>query len=125
MTHVTRLPALVSLNQLGFQFANGETLFDSLNLSFDRVPSAIVGRNGVGKSLLGRLIAGQLTPTAGSLTRQASVAYVAQTFPIIKGQTVAESAGCAPAFSARRQQRKRPTGCRTRLGLCICRAAQW
>lgn len=100
MTHVTRLPALVSLNQLGFQFANGETLFDSLNLSFDRVPSAIVGRNGVGKSVLGRLIAGQLSPTAGSLTRQASVAYVAQTFPIIEGQTVAESAGCAPALQA-------------------------
>lgn len=100
MTHVTRLPALVSLNQLGFQFANGETLFDSLNLSFDRVPSAIVGRNGVGKSVLGRLIAGQLTPTAGSLTRQARVAYVAQTFPIIEGQTVAESTGCAPALQA-------------------------
>ncbi|MBK5417770.1 hypothetical protein [Pseudomonas sp. TH31] len=52
MTHVTRLPALVSLNQLGFQFANGETVFDSLSLSFDRVPTAIVGRNGIGKSAL-------------------------------------------------------------------------
>ena len=52
MTHVTRLPALVSLNQLTYQFANGETLLDALNLSFDRLPTAIVGRNGVGKSLL-------------------------------------------------------------------------
>ena len=31
MTHVTRLPALVSLNQLTYQFANGETLLDALN----------------------------------------------------------------------------------------------
>ncbi len=32
MTHVSRTPALVSLNQLGFQFANGETIFTALNL---------------------------------------------------------------------------------------------
>lgn len=100
MTHVTRLPALVSLNQLGFQFANGETIFDSLNLSFDRVPTAIVGRNGVGKSVLGRLIAGQLNPTAGSLTCQGHVAYVPQTFSALEGQTVADATGCAPALQA-------------------------
>ena len=67
MTHVTRLPALVSLNQLTYQFANGETLLDALNLSFDRLPTAIVGRNGVGKSLLLRLIAGDLQPSSGSI----------------------------------------------------------
>jgi ATPase subunit of ABC transporter with duplicated ATPase domains len=100
MTHVTRLPALVSLNQLCFHFANGETIFESLNLSFDRIPTAIVGRNGVGKSVLGRLIAGQLNPTAGSLICQGHVAYVPQTFPIIEGQTVAHATGCAPALQA-------------------------
>jgi len=100
MTHVTRLPALVSLNQLGFQFANGETVFDSLSLSFDRVPTAIVGRNGIGKSVLARLIAGQLAPSSGSLTCQGHIAYVPQTFPIIEGQTVASATGCAPAFQA-------------------------
>ena len=76
MTHVTRLPALVSLNQLTYQFANGETLLDALNLSFDRLPTAIVGRNGVGKSLLLRLIAGDLQPSSGSISHTASVAYV-------------------------------------------------
>jgi ATPase subunit of ABC transporter with duplicated ATPase domains len=100
MTHVTRLPALVSLNQLGFQFANGETVFDSLNLSFDRIPTAIVGRNGIGKSVLARLIAGQLKPTAGSLICQGHVAYVPQTFITWEGQTVADATGCAPALQA-------------------------
>ncbi|MGF6127647.1 ATPase subunit of ABC transporter with duplicated ATPase domains [Pseudomonas frederiksbergensis] len=100
MTHVTRLPALVSLNQLGFQFANGETIFDSLNLSFDRIPTAIVGRNGMGKSVLAQLIAGQLTPTAGRLICQGHVAYVPQTFSTTGQQTVADATGCAPAFNA-------------------------
>ncbi|WP_460100026.1 ABC-F family ATP-binding cassette domain-containing protein [Pseudomonas sp. H3_C08] len=102
MTHVSRTPALVSLNQLGFQFANGATLFEDLNLTFDHQPTAIVGRNGVGKSVLARLIAGQLQPGTGtgSVARSVCVHYVAQTFIATPGQTVADVTGTAPALSA-------------------------
>ncbi|MCP1478396.1 ATPase subunit of ABC transporter with duplicated ATPase domains [Pseudomonas chlororaphis] len=100
MTHVTRLPALVSLNQLTFQFAHGETLFDSLDLTFDALPTGIVGRNGTGKSVLARLIAGELSPSSGSVTRFARVAYVAQEHLAQEGQSVAQVAGIAPALAA-------------------------
>jgi ATPase subunit of ABC transporter with duplicated ATPase domains len=100
MTHVTRLPALVSLNQLTYQFANGETLLDALNLSFDRIPTAIVGRNGVGKSLLLRLIAGELQPSSGSISHTASVAYVPQDPQVQPGQSVAQVAGLAETLGA-------------------------
>lgn len=100
MTHVTRLPALVSLNQIGFQFANGETLFDSLNLHFDRFHTAIVGRNGIGKSVLARLIAGRLQPTSGSVVVQAKVAYVPQIFSTSPDQTVAQATGTDQALHA-------------------------
>lgn len=100
MTHVSRTAALVSLNQLGFQFTNGVTLFEALNLSFDGQPTAIVGRNGVGKSVLARLIAGQLQPDFGSVARSASAHYVAQTFVTTRGQTVADATGTAPVTGA-------------------------
>ncbi|AUG02670.1 ABC transporter ATP-binding protein [Pseudomonas sp. 09C 129] len=100
MTHVTRLPALVSLNQLTFQFAHGETLFDSLDLTFDALPTGIVGRNGTGKSVLARLIAGKLSPSSGSITRFARVAYVAQEHLAQEGQSVAQVAGIAEALAA-------------------------
>ncbi|WP_242207183.1 MULTISPECIES: ATP-binding cassette domain-containing protein [unclassified Pseudomonas] len=100
MTHVSRTAALVSLNQLGFQFANGVTLFEALNLNFDGQPTAIVGRNGVGKSVLARLIAGQLQPDFGSVARSASAHYVAQTFVTTPGQTVADATGTAPVIRA-------------------------
>jgi ATPase subunit of ABC transporter with duplicated ATPase domains len=100
MTHVSRTPALVSLNQLRFQFANGETLFNPLNLTFDHQPTAIVGRNGVGKSVLARLIAGHLQPTAGRVLRSVSVHYVAQTFSARPGQTVADATGTAAVLAA-------------------------
>lgn len=100
MTHVSRTAALVSLNQLGFQFTNGVTLFEALNLSFDGQPTAIVGRNGVGKSVLARLIAGQLQPDFGSVARSASAHYIAQTFVTTRGQTVADATGTAPVTGA-------------------------
>lgn len=100
MTHVTRLPALVSLNQLGFQFADGETVFHDLNLSFDHVHTAIVGRNGSGKSVLARLIAGQLQPCSGTLTVQGQVAYVAQSFTDAPGHTVADATGTREVLQA-------------------------
>lgn len=100
MTHVTRLPALVSLNQLTYQFANGDTLLNALNLSFDAVPTAIVGRNGTGKSLLLRLIAGELSPSSGSINRNVSLAYVPQDPQLAPGQTVAEVAGLAEPLRA-------------------------
>lgn len=100
MTHVSRTAALVSLNQLGFQFANGVTLFEALNLNFDGQPTAIVGRNGVGKSVLARLIAGQLQPDFGSVARSASAHYVAQTFVTTPGQTVADATGTATVIGA-------------------------
>lgn len=100
MTHVSRTAALVSLNQLGFQFANGVMLFEALNLNFDGQPTAIVGRNGVGKSVLARLIAGQLQPDFGSVARSASAHYVAQTFVTTPGQTVADATGTATVIGA-------------------------
>ncbi|MCU1752382.1 ABC-F family ATP-binding cassette domain-containing protein [Pseudomonas sp. 6D_7.1_Bac1] len=100
MTHVTRLPALVTLNQLSYQLANGETLFDALNLRFDHRPTGIVGRNGTGKSVLARLIAGELTPASGTLSRFGSVAYVAQEPIALGGQSVAQAAGIAQGLDA-------------------------
>ncbi len=100
MTDVNRLPALVSLQHLGFQFANGETLLQDLNLTIDHTPTGIVGRNGRGKSILAKLIAGRLQPSSGTLRRSASVAYVSQSLDVAPGETIAHFTGTAPALAA-------------------------
>ncbi|TFY94194.1 ABC transporter ATP-binding protein [Pseudomonas nabeulensis] len=100
MTDVKRLPVLVTLQHLSFQFANGETLLDDLSLSIDHTPTGIVGRNGCGKSILAKLIAGLLQPSSGSLNRSASVAYVAQSVAVLPGETVAHITGTAAPLAA-------------------------
>ena len=100
MTDVKRLPALVSLQHLCFQFANGETLLQDLTLSIDHTPTGIVGRNGRGKSILAQLIAGRLQPSTGTLNRTASVAYVPQSLDVAQGDTIAHLTGTALTLAA-------------------------
>ncbi|WP_321846003.1 ABC-F family ATP-binding cassette domain-containing protein [Burkholderia cepacia] len=78
MAAATPTGALVALHHVSFRFDDGVTLFDSLDLSIDRTPTGIVGRNGVGKSQLAQLIAGRCAPSAGTIDRSTQVAYVAQ-----------------------------------------------
>lgn len=100
MTDVNRLPTLVSLQHLSFQFANGETLLDDLTLSIDHLPTGIVGRNGRGKSILACLIAGLLAPSSGSLNGPGRVIYVSQSIAVAPRETVADLTGTAAIFAA-------------------------
>ncbi|HKR42117.1 MAG TPA: ABC-F family ATP-binding cassette domain-containing protein [Paraburkholderia sp.] len=95
MARVTPAATLVALHHVSFRFDSGVTLFDSLDLVLDRVPTGIVGRNGVGKSLLAQLIAGRIEPTSGSIDRHVRVAFAAQQHLDASGdsQTVAQVAG--------------------------------
>ncbi|MBN3789927.1 ATP-binding cassette domain-containing protein [Burkholderia sp. Ac-20353] len=78
MAAATPTGALVALHHVSFRFDDGVTLFDSLDLAIDRTPTGIVGRNGVGKSLLAQLIAGRRAPASGTIDRHTPVVYVAQ-----------------------------------------------
>ncbi|ROM34066.1 ABC transporter ATP-binding protein [Pseudomonas poae] len=100
MTDVNRLPVLVSLQHLSFQFADGDTLLEDINLSIDHTPTGIVGRNGRGKSILAKLIAGVLKPSGGTLDGNARVAYVAQTLSVQPGESIAQLTRTAQALAA-------------------------
>lgn len=65
MAHFAQSPYFV-LHQLTCQFADGETLFGPLDLAFDRSRCGLVGRNGVGKTQLLRLIAGRIGRASGT-----------------------------------------------------------
>ena len=66
MAHCAQSPSYI-LHQVSCQFATGDTLFGPLNLSLEKSLCGLVGRNGVGKTRLLRLLAGADRPSTGHI----------------------------------------------------------
>lgn len=72
------MSSIVVARDVAYEFANGRELFKHLTFSLAMTRSALVGPNGIGKTCLARLIAGELQPTAGSIQRRAPLQRFAQ-----------------------------------------------
>jgi ATPase subunit of ABC transporter with duplicated ATPase domains len=70
--------AFITLDNLAARAPDGRPLFDSLTLAFGRERTGLVGRNGVGKTTLLRLLAGEGEPASGSVTRRGTVGVLRQ-----------------------------------------------
>ncbi|OCW58739.1 ABC-F family ATP-binding cassette domain-containing protein [Hoeflea olei] len=92
------MPSSISLSNLGWSTPDGTPLFTQLDLSFGPGRTGIVGRNGTGKSTLLRLIAGELTPSAGQITATGTCALMRQEALERPGDTIADLFGAAFAL---------------------------
>ncbi|WP_430388320.1 ATP-binding cassette domain-containing protein [Dyella sp. 20L07] len=89
-------------HQLGFAPSTREPVFDELNLALSISRHALVGRNGSGKSLLGRILANQLTPTSGAVIRHVDVGYLPQQLNLSTG-SIADALGIGGKLAALRR----------------------
>lgn len=87
------MPASITLSGLSYSTPDGRSLFDHLNLAFGPERSGLVGRNGVGKSTLLRLISGELSPRAGGITAAGRFAVLRQIVTPPPGMTIADLFG--------------------------------
>jgi len=71
----------LALEGVSYVLPNGRTLFSNLNGQFDQRHSGLVGRNGVGKTVLAGILSGSLQPSAGRVARCCSVHYLSQLVP--------------------------------------------
>ncbi|QDQ86555.1 ABC-F family ATP-binding cassette domain-containing protein [Alcaligenaceae bacterium SJ-26] len=83
----------ITLEGVTYALPDGRMLFPPLHETFDRRPTGLVGCNGAGKSVLARLLAGQLLPSSGRCLQSGSVHYLAQQISPQTGATVASLAG--------------------------------
>ncbi|KAB8044019.1 ATP-binding cassette domain-containing protein [Janthinobacterium aquaticum] len=94
------LQSLLQLDHLSHVLPDGSTLFQDLHYSFAPHRVGLLGDNGVGKSVLARLIAGQQLPARGAVRRSGCLHYVPQEFEPASFPTVADLAGAAPVLAA-------------------------
>lgn len=92
--------SLLALQGAAFGWPGGQRLFSNLDILIDRRRTGLVGRNGVGKSALARVLAGELELVAGRRTCTGRVHYVPQHVACPVGATVAAVAGVQMAIDA-------------------------
>src|SRR5690606_26594717 len=87
------MPASVTISRLSYTGPDGHTLFSHLDLTFGTGRTGLVGRNGVGKTTLFRLITGELTPSAGAVSVSGTIGVLRQQVQPAPGETIADLFG--------------------------------
>ena len=72
------MSAILIARGISYGFANGRELFSNLSLSLSAKPAALVGPNGVGKTHLARLLAGEIRPSTGTVDCSVAVKLLPQ-----------------------------------------------
>ncbi|MBS0409167.1 MAG: ABC-F family ATP-binding cassette domain-containing protein [Proteobacteria bacterium] len=85
--------AFVTFDRVGFRSPDGRTLFEDLTLSLGAERTGLVGRNGVGKTTLLRLILGELAPAAGTVDVSGRLGVLRQQVSPAAGATLADLLG--------------------------------
>lgn len=83
------MSALISLNAVSYRTADTTLLFDNLTVSLTRERTGLVGRNGVGKSTLVRLMTGELSPPEGTVSVEGRIATLHQLLAPAPSDTLA------------------------------------
>lgn len=93
-------PTSITCSRLSFAWANGTTVFDDFQLVVGPGRTGLIGLNGSGKSTLLRLVAGELTPSAGVVRTSGEVGYLPQGVALDTALRVDEALGIAAARRA-------------------------
>jgi len=93
----------VTLDRVAARTPDGHTLFSDLSLAFGRERTGLVGRNGVGKTTLLRLVRGVDEPAEGAVARAGKVGWLEQRREAHPGETVLDLLGAAPAMAVVRR----------------------
>jgi ATPase subunit of ABC transporter with duplicated ATPase domains len=93
----------IMLSRLAWSTPDGNSVFADLDLSFGRERAGLVGRNGVGKTTLLKLISGELQPHAGSVSVSGTLGLLRQTVQVGPAETVADLFGVTESLATLRR----------------------
>ncbi|MBB3592025.1 ATPase subunit of ABC transporter with duplicated ATPase domains [Rhizobium sp. BK529] len=93
------MPASITLSNLSWSTPDGRPLFSNIDLSFNAERTGLVGRNGVGKTTLLKLVAGELQPQTGSVSVSGTIGILRQSVQVGPDDTVADLFGATEALA--------------------------
>ncbi len=97
------MPASITLSQVSWSAPDGRPLFSNLDLSFGAERTGLVGRNGVGKTTLLKLVSGEIQPHSGTVSVNGSLGVLRQSVQVASVETVADLFGVTDALAVLRR----------------------
>ncbi|MBN9239382.1 MAG: ABC transporter [Micrococcales bacterium 70-64] len=88
------------LSDVSLRWPDGTVALSGITAAFGRGRTGLTGANGAGKSTLLRLLAGELTPTTGSITASGTVGYLPQDLALDGDRTLADVLGVSATLAA-------------------------
>lgn len=83
---------MLILQNISYVHPNKDLLFDNINLTINKQDKiALIGNNGIGKSTLLRILAGNIQPSGGQLRADEKPYYVPQLFGQFNDYTIAQA----------------------------------
>jgi ATPase subunit of ABC transporter with duplicated ATPase domains len=83
------MSATITLSNLSWATPDGRELFSDLNFTFGTERAGLIGRNGVGKTTLLKIVAGELAPRSGNVSVNGRIAVLRQTVQVDPCETIA------------------------------------
>jgi ATPase subunit of ABC transporter with duplicated ATPase domains len=97
------MSASVTLSNLSWSTPSGRPLFSNLDLSFARGRTGLVGRNGVGKTTLLKLLSGDLPPHSGKVSVNGTIGVLRQVVQVKPDETLADLFGASEGLALLRR----------------------
>ncbi len=92
---------MLILQNISYTHPNKDLLFSDLNLTVNNhQKTALIGNNGIGKSTLLKIIAGELQPSDGQIITENAACYVPQIFGQFNHLTIAQALGIEDKLKA-------------------------
>ncbi|MBK1868797.1 ABC-F family ATP-binding cassette domain-containing protein [Aestuariivirga sp. YIM B02566] len=97
------MSASIVLSHLSYATSDGRPLFVNLDLSFAPELTGLVGRNGVGKTTLLKLITGELSAHTGTVSVNGRLGILTQAVQLRHGETIADLFGVTEGLALLRR----------------------
>ena len=97
------MSASISVIALRWLTPDGRVLFDDLNTNFGFERTGLVGRNGVGKSTLLKLLAGEFRPSNGRVQRNGTISVLRQIVQVSPSETLGDLMGVTDGLALLRR----------------------
>jgi ATPase subunit of ABC transporter with duplicated ATPase domains len=97
------VPPSITLSRLSWSTPDGRSLFSDLDIAFGPERTGLVGRNGVGKSTLLKLVAGELAPASGAVSVRGTLGILRQIVQVSADETIGDLFGATADLAVLRR----------------------